>query len=280
MSASFPDSLFNNVGVRWTIGNATPRGFEALSLSVWGAWQIFGPAAEYAICVNNLSCAEAQRRTGSVPPGVQWIATGPERLPVFLRPYVGDNWSEGTSWKFAPLQVFPERYELALDNDCILWDLPTAIAEWLRAGHGRCLLAGDLSRCAGRFSELCGPEPRNSGIRGLPPGFDFASALESVLSAHPVRLVSEQDEQGLQTAALEAFGAPLVVSAEQVTICSPFPRHVPHLGSHGAHFVGVNAPELPWSYVGRPATDWIAEHWDRHREELHRRVYTHEPSWA
>lgn len=35
------------MGIRWTIGNVAPAGFEALRLAVWGAWKIFGPDAAY-----------------------------------------------------------------------------------------------------------------------------------------------------------------------------------------------------------------------------------------
>ena len=31
------------LGVRWTTGDASARGFEALRLSLWGAFRLFGP---------------------------------------------------------------------------------------------------------------------------------------------------------------------------------------------------------------------------------------------
>jgi len=47
---------------------------------------------------------------------------------------------------------------------------------------------------------------------------------------------------------------------------------MPHLGSAGAHFVGINARQLPWSYYGRPASDCVAENWRRQRPEICRRI--------
>jgi hypothetical protein len=64
----------------------------------------------------------------------------------------------------------------------------------------------------------------------------------------------------LQTAVI-ARKQPFVVSTQKVSICSPFPPHLPTLGSCGAHFVGLNAKSLPWEYEERPGVDYIREHW-------------------
>lgn len=258
--------------VRWTIGDVSPWGFEALRLSLWGAWKVFGPDARYVVCVNSLPRERAQSLTGAAPPGVEWRDASGE-LPEFLRRHLDANLAEGMGWKFAPLRVAPDAYELALDNDCILWAPPRAIRAWFEPGNERrAVLAEDVRRMFGVFSDLCGPEPRNGGIRGLPPGFDFGRTLQAILKQHPVVLSSELDEQGLQAAALARLGEPLVVRVEEVTICSPFPPHRPHLGTCGAHFAGLNAKQLPWDYEGRPAVELIREHWARRRTEIERRV--------
>ncbi|HEU0054126.1 MAG TPA: hypothetical protein VFQ39_13160, partial [Longimicrobium sp.] len=86
------------------------------------------------------------------------------------------------------------------------------------------------------------------------------------------------DEQGLQVAAVSRLKPPAVVSVEEVTICSPFWPHLPHLGRFGAHFVGLNEHDLPWDYYGRPAIECVREHWRRHRDEVHARVGFPQPS--
>jgi hypothetical protein len=96
--------------------------------------------------------------------------------------------------------------------------------------------------------------------------------LKAVLRRNPVLLESELDEQGLQIAALSLTNRPLVVSLEEVTICSPFYPHLPHLGRCGAHFVGINVRNIPWSYYGQPATELRLKHWRDLRAELYRRV--------
>lgn len=268
-SAMLADRLL----VRWTVGAVSRRGFEALQLSVWGAHRVFGPRASYVICVNSVAPGDARALTGPLPPGVLWRESRREELPEFLRRHLDATLSEGTSWKFAPLRLAPDRYELALDNDCILWAAPAALRTWLDGAHpSHTVLAEDVRPCFGQFAQECGPAPRNSGIRGLPPGFDLAAALAHALDCRPTTLRSELDEQGLQTFALAGAGPVLVVAAEEVTICSPFPPHVPHLGTCGAHFVGLNAHALPWEYEGRPATALTAEHWERLRPGLEERV--------
>jgi hypothetical protein len=264
------------IALRWTIGDVSGRGFEALRLSVWGARRLFGDDAALVICCNNLQLQQACAKAGPLPEGVVWH-DATEALPGWMRSWFGDGMAEGVGWKFAPLRLFPGRYEISLDNDCILWAMPEALRLWLSgAAPGRCVMAEDVRPAFGRFAPFCGPRPMNSGIRGLPPGFDLEEALRAMLerasAAEGRRAVvnSELDEQGLQVAALsQASGCELLtVRTTEVTICSPFWPHQPELGSCGAHFVGLNARHIAWDYYDRPADDWMREHWARHRERL------------
>ncbi|PTQ13220.1 hypothetical protein CLG96_03610 [Sphingomonas oleivorans] len=260
------------LNIRWTIGDVSPAGFEALRLSLHGAYRLFGPGAAYHVCVNTIALDEARRQTGAVPDGIRWHAVAPE-VPLVLRPFLDSAMSEGTAWKFLPLQIDPGVRELALDNDVILWAIPDALARWLADESGAAtLIAADVLMGHGQFAHMAGPEPRNSGIRGTPAGFDLESAIAAVLRAHPAKLESELDEQGLQIAAMSQGADPLVVGTGDVSICSPFPPHQPGLGRCGAHFVGLNARSFSWDYYGRPAHEVRLDHWRRYRMELYRRV--------
>lgn len=267
------------IGVRWTIGDVSERGFEALRLSVWGAWQVFGPDARYVVCVNTVPLPQARERTGPVPEAIAWHdATGD--LPQFLRSVFGTGMAEGVGWKLAPLRCFPDRHELSLDNDCVLWALPPGMAHWLAEARldGACLMAEDVRACYGQFAPQCPDRPHNAGIRGLPPGFDLDQALRAAIELRerqtgaPLAFASELDEQGLQAAAL-CSSAPLhTVTLQEVSVCSPFHPHLPDLGQCGAHFVGLNTRHIAWDYYGRPADDWMAEHWARHAPVLYART--------
>jgi hypothetical protein len=269
------------LGVRWTIGDVSDRGFEALRLSIWGAWHVFGPEASYVVCVNRVDVRDARERTGPVPPAVRWREVTLDEAPAFLRTLLARGMAQGTGWKFAPLRVFDGCCEIALDNDAILWTMPPSIEHWLAQGadRGECLLAQDVRPCHGQFDDLV-PRGRslNSGIRGLPPGFDFASALHATITKReqelhaPLVFASELDEQGLQAAAVSRAGRLHAVTVEEVTICSPFHPHIPDLGHCGAHFVGLNARHIAWDYYDRPADEWMTEHWRRHRAQLYART--------
>ena len=271
------------IGIRWTMGDVRARGFEALRLSIWGAWHVFGPEAAYVVCVNGLQAGEARARTGPVPEAVAWLDIS-HAMPDVLRGPLGRQGPRGSYWKLAPLRLFPDRHEISLDNDCILWDLPLAMRRWLEvpAATAGGLMAEDVRGCYGQFEALCPPEPRNAGIRGLPPGFDLEGALRSALArrqcqtGRPVVFDEEEDldEQGLQVAALSPHGPVRAVSLDDVTVCSPFHPHLPHLGRCGAHFVGLNARSIDWDYYDRPANAWMAEHWARHLPALRERTGT------
>lgn len=260
-----------SLGVRWTIGDVSRQGFEALRLSIWGARKIFGAGANYVVCVNTVDVEEARLLVGDIPEGVRFHAIS-EQPPPFLRQRFDASMAEGVGWKFAPLRMFPDGFCLALDNDCILWEMPEAIRAWLSEEPARCLIAEDVRACFGKFADICGPMPRNSGIRGLPPGFDLEEALRGALGEVRGLLTSELDEQGLQVAAVSLEQPPHVVSIEDVAISSPFPPHLPGLGRCGAHFVGLNVKRVAWKHEGKAGEQWIREHWERHREEVERRV--------
>lgn len=262
---STPDLL-----VRWTIGDVSVEGFEALRLSIWSATRLFGGNARYVICVNSLPLSVARARAGDMPPNVEWRNVTTEMWPE-IEPHLDGRLAEGVAWKFAPLRIHPDGYELALDNDCILWSIPSALSAWL-ASSDTCLIAEDVRPCFGKFASVCGKAPRNSGIRGLPPRFDIGHAMLETLRDHPVTLTSELDEQGLQVAAISRYAPPHVVTVDDVSICSPFPPHRPEFGRCGAHFVGLNARSLPWELNGRPAVMHIREHWQRQRAALYERV--------
>lgn len=260
--------------VRWTIGDVSEPGFEALRLSALGAWRMFGDAARYVACVNTISLRRARELAGEMPAALEWRDVTDE-FPEFLRSYFDSAKAEGVGWKFAPPRIAPDGLELSLDNDCIIWTTPGAIRSWI-AGAVDFVFAEDVRPCFGQFSHLCDGRPRNSGIRGVPPGFDLTAAMMRVLREQRILLKSELDEQGLQTALLLPFD-PAIVTTKEVSICSPFPPHMPDLGECGAHFVGLNAKRLPWEMNGRPAVDYIRNHWRERRAALYERVAAGRP---
>jgi hypothetical protein len=272
MSEQVPN--VERLALRWTIGEVRDRGYEMLHLSIACAFRLFGPSAKYLVCINSVSAKEARERTGPLPVAVEWREVTRNDLSAVLQAYFDDSVVEGMGWKLVPLRTYPERYELALDNDCILWDLPVGMRQWLQSENG-CLFAEDVDRCLGSFDELCPPGNLNAGIRGLAPGIDLEAALGHVLREASSRvsgglhLVSEIEEQGLQAAAICRMSPLFFVRTNEVSLCSPFWPRMPNFGSCGAHFVGMNARHIPWNYYDRPADVWLDEHWRRMRPMLY-----------
>jgi len=256
--------------IRWTVGEVSAHGFDALRLSILGAAGAFGPDTPLAVVVNSIAPKEARRRVGQLDCDVEWLSA--QEVPACLAPFLDREMAEGVAWKFRPLRLFPERFEIALDNDCILWRIPPTIAAWREEIPARCLIAADVKPAFGAFASITGPEPRNTGIRGFPPGYDLGSSLAAVLREHPIPLRSELDEQGLEAAALDRGHKAVIVPTREVTICSPFWPHEPRLGSSGAHFVGLNAHNLPWRWYDRPATDCVVENYAALKPEICRRI--------
>lgn len=258
------------LGIRWTIGDVSDAGYETLRLSVWGAHNLFGRDSEYVICVNSVPLEIAKQRAPDLPDGVRWVDSN-NLLPSFIKDRMDENMAEGVGWKLAPVRIFPSKFELALDNDCILWQIPDAFNQWFDSLAGT-VVAEDVKACFGQFEALCNPIAVNIGIRGLPPDYDYELHLRQILEERPVTMTSELDEQGLQTAAIERNSEPFIVGLDEVTICSPFPPHLDSVGSCGVHFVGLNAKSLPWEYEGRPAAEYIQENWLKMRPEVYAAV--------
>jgi hypothetical protein len=253
-----------SLAIRWTIGDVSSRGFDALALSINGARTVFGPSARYVVCVNTIHPDSVQDRVGRMADYVEWHDSTGE-IPQWLEGHLDANMAEGVAWKFAPVRLFPESHVLSLDNDVILWCLPAGIREWLDDGDSL-LIAEDVRACHGQFARFCPEEPRNSGIVGFPPCYDVETKLRSLLDQAGVCLSSETDEQGLQVA-LVTSEKHRVVTVREVSISGYFRPHLLELGSCGAHFVGVNGKHLPFAH----------EFWDGKKAEIEQRFARHSP---
>lgn len=259
------------IGIRWTIGDVSEVGFETLRLSIIGVSNVFEENADYAVCVNTISIKAARERTGRLPVLVQWVnAAG--FLPAWLRNFVGSDMAEGVAWKLCPVRLFPQQYELSLDNDVILWSVPAAMKSWLESdARDACLLAEDVHPAAGQFAPDVGAEALNSGIRGFAPGMDIETRLFDFLRKSGHVLQSELDEQGLQAAVLSRRTL-FKVGIEDVSICSAFPMHRQALGRCGVHFVGINRKTMPWILNGRPGHHATCENWLRWHPQVVQRI--------
>jgi hypothetical protein len=99
----------------------------------------------------------------------------------------------------------------------------------------------------GQFDGYGPPGNRNSGIRGLPPGFNPQPVVEALLSQHErmsgaAVLLTSAPRTGVTGAAMAESMTNLLEVVEEVTL---WPTA---LGNCGAPFVGSNARHLDWEY--------------------------------
>lgn len=256
------------LGIRWTIGDVSERGSETCACSsgvprarpgpgpaTWSAPTSFRsrrPAPARAKCPQHC-CWQVPAATRCLPGDpFRWRLGGRSGVKAGAVALLSGSLRAGSRQPLHPVADAP-RFG------------PAAVRRHPQAG----LLAEDVRACFGQFVGLCGPMPRNSGIRGLPPGFNLEAALQRLLQEHPVTLASELDEQGLQVTArarpipgddrgCEHLFALSAAPAHPWPPRRPFRRAQRHAGG--------------WQLKGRPAVECIQDHWQRHRAALYRQI--------
>lgn len=97
--------MSKRMGLRWTIGDVSQSGFEALRLSIWSASNLFGDQAEYAACVNGITLKCAREKAGEVPDCLRWLRSE-EFIPQWLDSHVDKEMAEGSPGSFARSAYF------------------------------------------------------------------------------------------------------------------------------------------------------------------------------
>ena len=129
------------------------------------------PDADFAICYNNVSQEGLNRLSTIATENGTRLVDVSDLLPKSLRnTHVKNSW-----WKYAPGRLAPERYEIVMDNDLVLWKVPPTLEEAI----GRNMLValtdgvgqfyGEFSREAGQLQATL---RLNAGLLGMPPGFE------------------------------------------------------------------------------------------------------------
>ncbi len=144
-----------------------------------------------------------------------------------------------------------------VDNDCILWQLPTALATGSPVNTQELCDAGTSVAC-GQFADDCGSEPRIAGIRGFRL-VSIVEALRHVLGrgsgpALAADVTSELDEQGCNRGHVLAGSQSR--HAREVRSARRFTRTCRTWVPAGVHLVGstpVTSPEL----YDRPADECL-----------------------
>ena len=211
---------------RWTIGNSTKDGYDCLLLSINSFLKFYD--IEIAICYN---CDK-------------------KKLPIELNQFtlidqkkhlqIGPN-PKGVAWKLYPPRLDKNRHEISIDNDIVFNKRINQIDQFFYSNTT--LLLEDKRRTYGRFENHVPPGFNiNSGIYGMPPGFDLESFIifyagneweKNALYEHDKN--ETFDEQGLVALALLSNKDYIIIPKETITDCRDT-----IVDGCGHHFIGLN----------------------------------------
>lgn len=208
--------------VRWTIGPVQPAGFECLRMSIQSFRDLYD--IDCVVCHNGID--------------PQCISD----LDVTLidqqsRICSGDIKPVGVAWKLYPIRLDMNRHELFIDNDLIVANKIDQLDQFLTSDM-TLLLQGE-SRNYGKYERHVPPGYHiNSGLFGLPPGFDLNKYLKFYNNEWEINCTHSSktwDEQGFVAASLLSHNKFAVIPNNVVTNCEM--QLVP---GRGFHFVGLN----------------------------------------
>lgn len=159
---------FSDLIIRWTFGETKERttslqAFDMLECSVLWAKKIFPKSKRYII-FNSLKDLKSLDRLKKIAHKNAYLLE------------VKSNWNNDTKnsfWKYVPLRVDENKYELLLDSDIVLWELPKTIEEWSKS-EGLLINTDWNGANYGHYADLIDKSVVfNAGILGFPPLFHF-----------------------------------------------------------------------------------------------------------
>ena len=113
-----------------------------------------------------------------------------------------DRIRQGTFWKLCPARMRLESHEMICDNDIVFVNPINSILEFLEKKE--ILMMKEDAFCVGKYFNLFKEkENYNSGLYGLPPGYDFKEDLRKTWSETKYDSLIWRDEQGLVTSTLK-----------------------------------------------------------------------------
>lgn len=216
---------------RFTIGPVSRGGFQCLEQAIAQVQTLYDP--EIAVCYN---CSFERVSHLNV------------RL-VDQNQHIEGPIPKGVAWKLYPPRLDINRHEIVIDNDIILNERIPEIDAFLEGTHT--LMLEEETRTYGRFARHVPAHLFiNSGLYGLPPGFDFEKYVRTHAgpeweeNARGVHAASKTfDEQGLVALILSSQDY-RVIPKTSLTNCE---RRWVH--GKGCHFIGLNRNEVHRPFI-------------------------------
>lgn len=242
-------NLHRNLLVRWTVGNVSKDGFDCLRRSILNFQSLY--SCRCVLCYNceyELISYNGYARF----PGLE-LYNQAEHIHDKPTPI-------GVSWKLYPSRLNPDGYEISIDNDLVIEKSIKEIDEFLNS-DSTLLLEGN-SRTYGKFgTHVPKGYQINSGIYGMPPGFDlqkyinFYSGESWEKNAFGQHEKNETfDEQGIIALALLSYHKRLIIPSTTISNCENNYEEC-----DGMHFISLNrvANHQPYKIYRTKRDKWF-----------------------
>lgn len=220
---------------RWIVGPVKPNGFKCLEIAIKNFNKLY-PEFDLMICHNQLNINQMKE-----------LETFD--IPLFEQKHENGLSPKGVAWKLYPPRIRKETHELVMDNDLIITRKIPQIDKFLKSN---CTLVYEAGKpMYGQFHKFVPKNPFvNSGIYGMPPGFNFLNKINFY-----IKNITEWDnsckqgrytwdEQGLVAASLLNHPNHLLIKLNQISNCE-----IDLIDNCcGMHFVGLNryVMQKPW----------------------------------
>lgn len=214
--------------IRWTIGDVSEQGFNALNISIRNWKKLYEDQFDIFVCYNNISIKKIEHIKG-----VEFINQEDYKDSLIIPPLDGNP-----SWKLYPPRLKKECYEIFIDNDLIFSKRMPLIDDFLKDKFF--FITEGLKRGFGFFDNLVKNKNNlNSGLFGLTPFYDFKKELETSIKETGFEKWNDFfDEQGCVAYTINKQNYKMI-SLLQIGLCNErSPGYTE--GEYGTHFVRIN----------------------------------------
>ena len=223
--------------VRWVIGDCHDLGYEVLYESILNFKKIYKDKFIYCVCFNNKKIKNNLKKSLDLVDHIfdqkkftKSVSYNPKLI-------------NGPHWKLYPPRLLHDQHEIIIDNDIVIYKEIEEINAFLLSNTF--LITSPIKRS---YSKQFGGKIKknfniNSGLVGLPPGFDYKKEIENILSEGSGSWMEHFDEQTVVAAIMQNKKLTIIPFSTLSACCNGTKMLI---GEKGTHFLGVNKGFKKW----------------------------------
>ena len=221
-----PSHKINKPIIRWTIGNASKEGIDCLKFSVKNIVRIYKKEFDYFICFNKINKDK-----------IKWAKDYNIKL-VNQEEYKKSLDTEPIDhpcWKLYPPRLNIESYEIFIDNDLVI-DRRLDFNIFIKNNYF--FISEAIKQSYGTMQKTIIKKPYlNSGLFGIPPGFDFREEINSTIKKFNIKWTNSHFEEQAIVAYILIKNSCKIISLKEIYVCYDEIKE----SNFGFHFVGLNS---------------------------------------